>query len=80
MEKRRAVLSFVLGAVGVMLLLYGLLVHARDVWPKDASAGSPAITAETAMIREVTIGGLARDASDQIRKTYSGQAPKACPT
>jgi hypothetical protein len=80
MEKRRAVLSLVLGAVAVGLLVYGLFYHVRDVWPKDELATMSSITPETAMIREVTVGGLKRDDSGQIRKTYEGQAPKACPT
>jgi hypothetical protein len=66
--------------VGVALLIYGLFSHIGNVWPKDELATTSSITAETAMIREVTIGGLERDASGQLRKTYSGEAPKACPT
>jgi hypothetical protein len=80
MEKRRAVLSLALGIIGAALLMYGLLSHVDDVWPADELATAASVAAEPAMIREVTVGGLKRDASGQLKKTYSGQAPKACPT
>ncbi len=90
MEKRRAILALVLGAAGLTLFVYGVFCHAGDVWPADdptALASGvvdvdvvPALTSESAMIREVTIGGLKRDMAGSLRKTYSGQAPKACPT
>lgn len=36
---------------------------------------------EPTLIKEVTIGGLKRDASGEIKKTYTGnRAPAACPT
>ncbi len=98
MQRRRAVLSLTLMAMGAALLSYGLFCHAGDVWPADTKGptvssvsggvdlitlepvATAAITAEPAMIREVAIGGLMRDTSGQLKKTYSGQAPKACPT
>ncbi len=95
MEKRNAVLSLVLVGVGAVLLLYGLFAHAGEVWPADRAPTQPSltidsivvepvvvasVTPEPGMIREVTIGGLKRDAAGLLKKTYSGQAPKACPT
>ena len=80
MEKRRTVLSLALVAVGAGLLMYGLFAHAGAVWPADEQAATASVTAEPAMIREVAVGGLKRDALGQLKKTYSGQAPKACPT
>jgi hypothetical protein len=95
MEKRRAILSLVLVGAGAALLMYGLFAHAGEVWPADQAPTQPSVTIdsvvvepvtvasvtpESGMIREVTIGGLKRDALGQLKKTYSGQAPKACPT
>ncbi len=48
--------------------------------PSLPSITMASVTTEPALIREVTIGGLVREASGQLKKTYSGQAPKACPT
>ncbi len=95
MEKRNAILSLTLVGAGAVLLLYGLFVHAGEVWPADKapteSSGAvgpivvepvavAALTPEPGMIREITIGGLARTDLGRLKKTYSGQAPKACPT
>jgi hypothetical protein len=95
MEKRRTILSLVLVGAGAVLLIYGLFAHAGEVWPAD-KAPTPSsvtvdpvivepvavavITPEPGMIREITIGGLIRTDQGQLKKTYSGQAPKACPT
>ncbi len=35
---------------------------------------------EPAVVKDVTVGGLARTGSGGIRRTYSGKAPAACPT
>ncbi len=35
---------------------------------------------EWQVIREVTRGGVVRDASGHIRKTYTGKPPETCPT
>jgi hypothetical protein len=35
---------------------------------------------EWRLIRDVTIGGLARLPSNEIRRTYSGEGPALCPT
>ena len=35
---------------------------------------------EPALIREVSIGGVTRLASGELRRTYSGKAPSLCPT
>ena len=65
---------------GVALLIYGVFFHAAVIAPAGDDAALASATRETSLIREVAIGGLERDDSGQIKKTYSGQAPKACPT
>ena len=76
----RQIVSSALVAVGVAMLLYGVFFHAAVVAPAGEDAATESVTGETALIREVAIGGLERDESGEIKKTYTGQAPKACPT
>jgi len=79
----RIVIAFLLVLMGVALLTYGVSFHAASIEPQ-ASADAAAVVAaqsEPALIKEVTIGGLERDSSGEIKKTYTGdQAPAACPT
>jgi hypothetical protein len=35
---------------------------------------------EWVIVREVTVGGVTRLDSDQLKRTYSGKAPSLCPT
>ena len=71
-------LSLILGGAG--LLVYGLLFHAAVISSAEESAAEASSKREPALIREVAVGGLERDDSGEIKKTYTGQAPKACPT
>ncbi len=65
---------------GVALLVYGVFVHAAVISSAEESDAAATAKREPALIREVAIGGLERDDSGEIKKTYTGQAPKACPT
>ena len=96
MEKRRAGLALLLVAVGAVLLVYGLSF--RSVATGSSNTGAPpapgvgtftpvsatTVTAasELDITREVARGGVKRDESGAIKKTYEEgtQAPKACPT
>jgi hypothetical protein len=94
MEKGRVVLVLVFVAAGAGLLLYGLFhnstavssnspgVSAGDGEPNQVQvAAQPELLSEPAVTEEVARGGVTRDDSGQIKKTYEGkQAPKACPT
>jgi hypothetical protein len=40
----------------------------------------PEETPEPEVVREVTVGGLERMASGELKRTYSGAPPSACPT
>jgi hypothetical protein len=49
--------------------------------PTMPVVAQPEITSEPAITQEVARGGVTRDESGQIKKTYEGTAvPKACPT
>ena len=68
--------------LGVALLVYGVWFHSATV-QAEAEDGTPAVVAsEPSLIKEVTIGGLERDDSGEISKTYGDDEapPKACPT
>ncbi len=97
MEKGRIVFALVLMVAGAGLLAYGLVHNSVTVWSKSAHPpeipaldGEPSVTpiaaqseiaSEPAITQEVARGGVTRDESGQIRKTYEGTAaPKACPT
>ena len=97
MEKGRIVSVLVLIVAGGGLLAYGLSRHSITVWSKSAAPaevsvvdGEPIVmpaaaqmeaVPEPAVTQEVARGGVTRDESGQIKKTYEGTAaPKACPT
>ncbi len=75
----RQLVSIVLVVGGAAFLVYGLFFHSAVI-SSAQEADAAVAQAETSLIREVAIGGLKRDASGQIKKTYTGKAPKACPT
>ena len=78
-RKIRMLASAALAVGGAALLAYGLLFNAAMVSSAEESAEVSAAS-ETALIREVTIGGLERDERGRLKKTYTGQAPSSCPT
>ena len=97
MEKGRVAFALVLIVAGGGLLAYGLSHHSITVWSKSAAPaevsvvdGEPVVlpaaaqteaVSEPAVTQEVARGGVTRDESGQIKKTYEGTAaPKACPT
>ena len=97
MEKGRIVLSLLLVAVGAGLLAYGLFHNSIAVFSRPASTpvvpaleGEPSpvqvaaqaeAVSEPAVTQEVARGGVTRDESGDVKKTYEGkEAPKACPT
>jgi hypothetical protein len=96
MAKGRVILVLLLVAAGVGLLLLGLfhnsvIVSSPAANPPEVSGleGEPSVTfvaaqsealSEPALTVEVARGGVARDEDGQIKKTYTGEAPKACPT
>jgi len=94
MEKGRIAIVLLLVAAGAGLLLYGLCYNSVAVSSSPSAGpavdGEPNIVpiaaqsevlSEPAVTEEVARGGITRDESGQIKKTYEGkEAPKACPT
>ena len=83
---RRVVLAAILVVAGVALVIYGVTRHSRTVLlkqaePPAAEAEKTLQESEPALIREVTVGGVLRNPSGKIERTYGeGETPSLCPT
>jgi hypothetical protein len=77
-KQHKQTLSLVLLGLGLGLMLWGHQMHALPVFSEDNDKGLA--TAESALMKEVSIGGLKREPDGRLVKTYSGKAPQACPT
>ena len=80
MERRRTALSLFLLVVGIALLGYGVFRQSATVASSEEGQVEAAPTSELAVTKEVARGGVKRDESGQIKKTYEGKAPEACST
>ena len=69
---------FVILFVGVGLMAFGLKFHTQPVFSEHNDKGLA--TPEPRLMKEVSIGGLERDAGGNLRLTYTGKPPQACPT
>jgi hypothetical protein len=69
---------FVVMFLGAGLMAFGLKLHTQPVFSEDNDKGLA--TPEPRMMKEVSIGGLERDADGNLRLTYTGKPPQACPT
>ena len=65
---------------GVLLCVYGVGFHSQPVAPEKGNEPS-IIKSEPELIKDASVGGLARDAeSGKIKQTYTGESPEACST
>ena len=71
-------LVFIVLFVGAGLMAFGLKFHTQPVFSEDNDKGL--VTPETRLMKEVSIGGLQRDPAGNLRLTYTGKPPEACPT
>ncbi len=80
MEKHRTVVSLLLIVIGAGLLLYGLFSRTAVLSSGDQGHVTP--SSEVAITQEVARGGVKRDESGEVKKTYEEgeKAPAACPT
>ena len=80
MEKQRTAISVLLIALGLGLLAYGLFGQSATV--SSGQPGQIATMSELSITREVARGGVTRDASGEVKKTYGEgkKPPAACPT
>ena len=79
-KNTKIIVFFLLILLGAILITYGAVFHFTNVLPQNQD-GSPAVAkSEPALIKDASVGGLVRDESGKIKQTYTGEAPKACPT
>jgi hypothetical protein len=79
-KKTKIIIFCLLISLGVIVLAYGAFFHSITVTTK-VEGGSVSITkSEPALVKEASVGGVARDKSGKIKQTYTGKAPEACPT
>ena len=71
-------LLFLILFVGTGLMVFGLKFHVQPVFSEHNDKGLA--TGEPRLMKEVSIGGLKRDATGNLRLTYTGKPPEACPT
>jgi hypothetical protein len=69
---------FLVMFLGAGLMAYGLKFRVEPVFSENNDKGLA--TGEPRLMKEVSIGGLERDAEGNLRLTYTGKPPEACPT
>jgi hypothetical protein len=78
--KTKIIVFGVLVVLGAALLAYGAFFHSTNVLPQQGGVSAAIAKSEPALMKEASVGGVTRDESGKIKQTYTGQAPKACPT
>jgi len=79
-KKTKVIIFGLLILFGVALLTYGAFFHSIKVTTK-VEGGSVSITkSEPALVKDASVGGVARDKSGKVKQTYTGESPKACST
>ena len=68
--------------LGIALLAYGAFLHSTIISSQQDPNSTTLSKTEPQLIKEVTIGGVQKDESGNIKQTYSDpkKAPAACPT
>ncbi len=78
--KTKMIVFGVLVLLGAALLAYGAFLHSTNVLPQQGGVSAAVAKSEPALMKEASVGGVTRDESGKIKQTYTGQAPKVCPT
>ena len=79
-EKRRTAACLLLLLTALALLIYGTGFHSVKIYPENATDLRSDKRSELFLTKEVTFGGVARDIFGDLRQTYTGKPPQACPT
>jgi hypothetical protein len=79
-RKRQSVASCVLVLMGAVLFAYGVLFRSMGVSPQKDKGSTVLVLSEIALIKETAVGGIERDDSGRLRRTYTGKPAQACPT
>ena len=79
-KKIKIILFCLLILIGAAVLTYGAFFHNITI-ATQVEGGSVSVTkSEPALIKEASVGGVARDKSGKVKQTYTGESPKACAT
>jgi len=65
---------------GAALLGYGVFFHSKNILPQKNEDSAMLVQSELALIKEVSVGGIKRDESGRLKRTYDKTPPKVCPT
>jgi len=79
-KKTKIILFCLLILLGAVVLTYGVFFHSIKVTAKVEDGSVTVTKSEPAFVKEASVGGVARDKSGKVKQTYTGEAPKACPT
>jgi hypothetical protein len=68
--------------LGVTLLSYGAFYHSTEITTPVKGGTVTIFKSEPALVKDASVGGLARDESGQIKQTYSEdeKPPETCST
>ena len=79
-KAKNITVSVVFIALGLVLCVYGLTLHATAVSPEKGDGPAIALS-EPDLINEASVSGVKLDKeSGKIKQTYTGKAPDACST
>jgi hypothetical protein len=79
-KKTKIIIFCLLTLFGAAVFVYGICFHSTNILPQQRDDFTVRTASEPALIKEVSIGGVTRDTSGNLRQTYTGKAPQACPT
>jgi len=79
-RKAKIIIFLLLLLIGAALLIYGFCFHSATILPKQQDDLTVLVQSEPALIKEVSVGGIERDDSGVIRRTYDKSPPLICPT
>ena len=79
-KKTKIIIFSLLILLGVVVFSYGAFFHSTEIITKVKGGSVTVIKSEPALVKEASVGGVARDKSGKIKQTYTGKAPAACAT
>ena len=80
MNSVNRIISVLLIVAGIACVVYGTCFHSVSMSGQSDEAMTVA-KSELALTQEASVGGAELDeATGEIKQTYTGESPKACPT
>jgi len=79
-KKTKIIVVCLLILLGIIVFTYGAFFHSTDITTKVEGGSVTVSKSEPALVKEASVGGVARDESGRVKQTYTGESPKACST